>query len=662
MIVLVVHTSPETVDFAVDALKATRAKEVHTAGSFRAAVEAGEELPQLDVLFTGALRGDEASGFDLREQLRKKFPKLKTIFIGRRESFVREGEATVKDPIVRLPDEEAMLLEWAAEAGLGRRRMTAIPASDADGENEDNEEELPTAQTVAAPARELADYRLVKLLHVERETETHEAVQQSVDRRVALVLLKPEFCESEEWVREFRGRVRAKAAITHPNITPVYEGFEDLGVLFYTRELVDGFNLEELAAGGEKLTPRAINGIIKVVAKCMNYLQAQGFPYIDLQPHHVYFGRDGKTRLSNIVTLEPINEQETSDHIRTLGQALRPLLGTKEGKPGLMPKLLDIMASEEYSIGSWDELISLMRGIDDRIAESDFAQPPRAQRAWKRRSKRKMGAVAVGTAVAIGLITFLAWPRDTTPPPPEVGTTTSIRGGDFIFQDKSMRSLPSFEIDRYEVTIGQYAEFLEALETEKNPRQFDHFLQKTVAPDKADHIPESWDDFYPEAKNEGTYLGQPINLKCPIMLVDWWDAWAYATWKGRRLPTESEWERAARGDQGNLFPWGNEFDFTKLNTARTEDNFSYWSPVDAFVEDTSPEGVVGMAGNVSEWVHTWMDHPEIPDKKIPMARGASFATDAEEPENFALTNRKRLFDPNERKIYIGFRTVSQRRG
>ncbi|MEM0895701.1 MAG: SUMF1/EgtB/PvdO family nonheme iron enzyme [Verrucomicrobiota bacterium] len=663
MIVLVVHSSPETVDLAVDTLKATRAKEILTATSFRAGVEAGEELRNLDVLFTGALRGDEASGFDLREKLRERFPGLKTIFIGRRESFMREGEATVKDPIVRLPGEESTLLEWAAEAGLGRRRMTAIPASDAEKAGGDEEvEDLPTAQTVAAPARELADYRLVRLLHTEQETETHEAVQQSVDRRVALVLLKPEYCASEEWVREFRGRVRAKAAIIHPNITPVYEGFEDLGVLFYTRELIDGYNLTELAAGGEKLSPRAIYGVITVVAECMKYFQAQGFPHVDLTGGHVYVGRDGKTRLSNIATLEPINELDTPDHIRALGEALQPLLGAKGGKPDLMPKLLDIMASEEYSIESWDELLELMEGIDDRIAESDRAQPHRAQRAWRRRSKKKIGAAAVGTLVALGLITFLAWPRDTAPPAPEVGTTTSIRGGDFIFQDKGTRNLRTFEIDRYEVTIGQYAEFLEAMETEKNPRRFDHFLQKTVAPEKADHVPESWDEFYPAAKSSGTYLGQPIDLRCPIMLVDWWDAWAYATWKDRRLPTETEWERAARGDQGNLYPWGDEFDFTKLNTARTEDKYSYWSPVDAFNEDASPEGVVGMAGNVSEWVHTWMDHPEIPDKKVPMARGASFATNAEEPGNFSLTNRDRLFDPSERQIYIGFRTVSRRGG
>ncbi len=660
MIVLVVHSSRESIDQALGALKATRAKEVHTASSYRVAIEAGEQLEHLDILITGPLRGDEGSGIDLRDALRERFPGLRAVFLGKRERFAREGQPLEEIEVVELPEEHEKFMEWAGEAGLAKRRSPVtvqVQAIDDHGE-----EDLPAAQAVAAPARELADFRLMRLLGSETQTETHEAHQASIDRHVALVLLKPEFCEVEEHVREFRGAVRAKAVVSHPNIIPVFDGFEDHGVLFYTRELVDGAHLDDLAAEGEQLQPRAIFNLIKTVVECMNYFQAQGIPYADLEPRHVFIGRDGKTRLSNIATLETTNVQSTPEHIRTLGYALQPLLATNTGKPGLMAKLLGIMASEEYSIESWDELLMLMRGIDNRIAESEIAQPPRVNRAWKRRSKRKWGAAVAGLAGVIALIAFLAWPDKQAKPAPDLGTSVAIRGGEFIFQDGKMRTVRPFEIDRYEVTIGEYAEFLKALATAGNPKSYDHFLQKALAPDKSGHEPADWERLYEEAKNGGEYMGQSINLNCPIVLVDWWDAWAYAKWKGRRLPTETEWERAARGNQGNLYAWGDEFDFTKLNTAKIDDAYAYWSPVDAFPDDRSPDGVVGMSGNVSEWTGTWVDHPDIPDKKIPMARGASFATDTDDPANFLLTNNSRLFKPNERVIYLGFRTVGPRDG
>ena len=85
----------------------------------------------------------------------------------------------------------------------------------------------------------------------------------------------------------------------------------------------------------------------------------------------------------------------------------------------------------------------------------------------------------------------------------------------------------------------------------------------------------------------------------PAVFVSWYDACAYALWLGKVLPTEEEWEKAARGTDGRLFPWGNEFDPSHLNSA--EANIRKTTPVDAYPSGISPTGCLDMSGNVWEW-------------------------------------------------------------
>jgi len=132
--------------------------------------------------------------------------------------------------------------------------------------------------------------------------------------------------------------------------------------------------------------------------------------------------------------------------------------------------------------------------------------------------------------------------------------------------------LDAYWIDQTEVTNAQYRACVEA---------------ETCA------APNSWND----ASTSGD--DQPA-------FVSWDDAQAYCEWVGARLPTEAEWEKAARGTDGRLYPWGGEeFDPSRANIQGPEDGYESTAPVGSFPTGASPYGVLDMSGNAAEWAADW---------------------------------------------------------
>ncbi|MFQ5451353.1 MAG: formylglycine-generating enzyme family protein [Nitrospinaceae bacterium] len=189
--------------------------------------------------------------------------------------------------------------------------------------------------------------------------------------------------------------------------------------------------------------------------------------------------------------------------------------------------------------------------------------------------------------------------------------------------------LGDFYIDRFEVTNAQYEKFR-----------------------KAAGLPE------PKFMDSRRF-NEPGQ---PVVGITWNQAVEYCRWAGKRLPTEEEWEKAARGASARHYPWGNEPDNDKANIRGLEDNFRYTAPVGQYEEGKSPYGVMDMAGNVWEWTTDWYQPYEgnkhendMYGTSLRVIKGGSWNSNMD----LARSAIRGKALPDQRLNYIGFRCARE---
>ena len=202
-------------------------------------------------------------------------------------------------------------------------------------------------------------------------------------------------------------------------------------------------------------------------------------------------------------------------------------------------------------------------------------------------------------------------------------------GGDDDEKPAHTVTLEAFEIDMFEVTNADFAKFVEETGYQTEAEKAGEMGWRAYAEDKDNY---------------------------PVVKVTWNDADAYCQWAGKRLPTEAEWEKAARGEEGFIYPWGNEWDPAKVNAK--ESGFRGTVAVGSFAEGASPYGVFDMAGNVWEWMADWYQpypgstyQSEYFGEKFKVTRGGGWFQDA----NLVATANRSATDPSAANDDLGFR-------
>jgi formylglycine-generating enzyme required for sulfatase activity len=349
---------------------------------------------------------------------------------------------------------------------------------------------------------------------------------------------------------------------------------------------------------------------------------------------------------------------------------LSPEDATAEGRPGpeASPAPVSRAAAEAADKQIWSEFAGLREHVDDgiRAQEVVLRQIDRRERTqvWLRH------ALTATAAIGIGIILVQSWSalrfRFRQPYPTcAVRRIQQVAGGAVLYRTESdgaeMLLIPAGEttlgitaeeassirttyepdgvsvieretparrvrvpallIDRYEVTNRRYKVFADHIARTK-----DHTRCHPREPPGLNHIPVARTRWGVPYSWVGTTFPPGMGDR-PVVLVTWYDAYAYAAWAGLRLPGDEEWERAARGGDGRHFPWGNTWDGERANSAEriarrplvawkdwkawlsewtqadeTERNYGTLTPVGAYPGGASPFTCLDMAGNVWEWV------------------------------------------------------------
>jgi formylglycine-generating enzyme required for sulfatase activity len=214
-------------------------------------------------------------------------------------------------------------------------------------------------------------------------------------------------------------------------------------------------------------------------------------------------------------------------------------------------------------------LCTTVFGSVEGTREATAERQPRLKESWAELFKPKPG-----TQYVDGMPKEIIWLKDGA-------EMVLVPGGGFLFgEEKEKREEPTFYIDKYPVTNERYKKFVDA----------------------TGYVVPYMDTEWAKPYNWGKKTYPKGKAKHPVVLVSWHNAAAYCLWAGKSSPSETQWEKAARGTDGRDYPWGNEFKDGRCNSYH--EGLEKTTPVDKYPQGVSPYGCYDMAGNVWEWTST----------------------------------------------------------
>lgn len=495
----------------------------------------------------------------------------------------------------------------------------------------------------------LGKYKILGALGSGAFGTVYRGVDPVLQREVAIKVLQPQWAANAQILERFRREAIAMARLRHPNIVTVYE-LENLeGMAAFVMEYVHGNTLaKHIPSGGMSL--RQALPMIEKLIDGLTEAHAKHILHRDLKP-------------ANILVEQASNRPVITDFgLAKLRDMSSMSSGAKMGTPLYMaPELWDdgeaSPASDVYAMSAViyemltgkplfaaNNMMAVMKKHMDGARLDDL--PDRSLRnallsglATQASQRATLANLLAGLKAAAG--GGAVQPVAAAPVVPTnafrnaaqvVGELIRIPAGNFMYGDdiwhpKQTRYLPEYYIGKYVVTTAQFWAFVKATGFKG--------------------------DGHWGSGNEAWLKSHPDH---PAVKVNWDDANAFCAWAsqkmglGIRLPSEVEWEKAARGTDGRTYPWGE----AKPDASRANYDKSYdlenLSRVGSYLAGNSPYGCADMAGNVWEWCSDWYD-----DKKSGrVVRGGSFSNDG-----FALPCAYRSYgNPTHRLIYHGFRLLA----
>lgn len=478
-------------------------------------------------------------------------------------------------------------------------------------------------------------------------SQVFKAVDTVLGRTVAVKVLTDDGCRDEDTKKRFLQEARMSGSIIHDNIIRIHDYGEIDGRPYIVMEFLTGGDLRHAIDKGQTGDLKLKLNIALQAARALGFVHKQNIVHRDIKPENLHIDETGRVRLMDFGIAKAQNFNLTRDGFalgtpyymapeQVLGKPITPaadiyafgivlyelLTGLKpvtgetveslfylilnqqlnmeplvqNQTPPELIKLIERCAAKkpEERPQSFDSVVTEIEAILQKLdGKSTAPAPPLKQEKAKPpvpvEAKRNMlpyyaagGALVV--AIAILAVVFIPGntpvekkgsqgkqdPKPTAAPGPppliqdQYGEMILIPEGAFVSgRENTVKRLPAYYIDKTEVSVEQWNKYANA-------------MGKT-------------------AKQE------PAEL--PVTNVTMTDAVDYCAWAGKSLPTAEHWEKAARGRDGRLYPWGNEPDGAKANVKGNPSlKPNSLQPVTSLPESATPEGILHLAGNAWEWV------------------------------------------------------------
>lgn len=485
------------------------------------------------------------------------------------------------------------------------------------------------------PRQKIREYTLLTRLGGGGMGEVWEAYHERLHRTVAIKALPTGIAPTDDRLLRLRQEARNLARLSHPGIVAVYDCIEEESNLYLVMEFINGQSIQEVVAekGGVSFLQCVL--WFRQAAQALAYAHERHVFHRDIKPSNIMVDTAGNARLIDFgIALSDMESRitRTGGRVGTLpfmspeqrrgddvdgrsdiyslalamycavtaavlspdadgNHAYTTPLGTPACLDGILRRCLRRSASQRYA--SANDLVGDLDLALTRLQPS--SSRPRGGRTRRLALPGFVAAVGLALAAAFFAAARLKHPEKRRPDAPPVPVAASpgavaipaggfIAGMDLSDVPDGLRGrpgiekltqggrrpvfVPAFRMDKHEVSNTDYGAFVRS--TGRKP-------------------PAHWNGPSPPEEI----------ARHPVVNVTFADAAAYAAWAGKRLPSADEWEKAARGEDGRVYPWGNAFEQGRCNS--DEAGIAQTCPTDGFPRDRSPYGVLGMAGNAAEW-------------------------------------------------------------
>lgn len=451
----------------------------------------------------------------------------------------------------------------------------------------------------------------------------------------------------------FSKTIRNYARLNHPSVYSLYESVPSGDRIFVALEPVLHSSLLHLQNKNSSIELISGARLANSLASVLSEMESSSIPARLLGPYDYTLSPSGTPRLRNPAIALSAPEASLSENTSQLASLLQTLIPETPTSAELL-RILRNPGTSAFDLlrrtRDFERQLADVQEVHVRSEEIEAAQKmirARIIRRW---------TIAVGSIAAIlfsAIATWIIYDRLFLDLPGKLGDAEILVPAGPLTLPDSTNNVPAFHLDRHEVTIGQYEQFLAAMGTEPNWKTF---LPPSTASSKttpSDLEPVGWKDILTRARKGDKYNSQiRITRDTPVFFVDYSSAYAFAKWKKRRLPSRIEWLRAASGNEMRPYPWGSDPKAPGINLGTgvpkntALETYTHMLPAESNPADVGPFQHYDLGGNLSEWIAS-------PNPLTPSFIGGNFE------DTFPVSNLKatRTAPTPAGYPFIGFRTA-----